>query len=91
MRLAQEVNAFGNEVWDRGQHRMKVSERMKGEEKRGKRKCHSVRLIKQREETSVLYLYSLLSLIEGKKRTEFKKTKTRQTEIQGQGEKKKHS
>lgn len=43
MRLAQEVNAFGNEVWDRGQQRMKVSERMKGEEKRGKRKCHSVR------------------------------------------------
>lgn len=33
MRLAQEVNAFGNEVWDRGQQRMKVSERMKGEEK----------------------------------------------------------
>lgn len=49
------------------------------------------RLIKQREETSVLYFNSLLSLIEGKKRTEFKKTKTRQTEIQGQGEKKKHS
>lgn len=42
MRLAQEVNAFGNEVWDRGRQRMKVSERMKGEEKRGKRKCHSV-------------------------------------------------
>lgn len=31
MRLAQEVNAFGNEVWDRGQQRMKVSERMEGE------------------------------------------------------------
>lgn len=33
-RLAQEGNALGNEVWDRGQQRMKVSERM-GEEKDG--------------------------------------------------------
>lgn len=40
--------------------------------------------------------FSALSLFpivpdRGEKRTEFKKTKTRQTEIQGQGEKKKHS